>query len=114
MKKTINQLPELIKKHTSAVIPVDGVNSHLIQAENQQFIFMEFEQDVEIPPHSHNAQWGVVLEGEMEITISGKVHHLIKGDTYSVEKDETHSAKIKAGYKDLTLFNQKDRYKSMD
>jgi len=23
----------------------------------------------EVPPHSHGAQWGVVVEGEMELTI---------------------------------------------
>jgi quercetin dioxygenase-like cupin family protein len=40
---------------------------------------MEFEKDTEVPPHSHNAQWGIVLEGEMEIIISGKLHHLKKG-----------------------------------
>lgn len=101
----------LISKFPEADISLEGVISRLIQAGNQQFIFMEFDRDVEVPPHSHNAQWGVVLDGEMEITISGKVHHLKKGDSYFIEKDEVHSAKIKAGYKDLTLFDQSDRYK---
>lgn len=100
----------LLSRFPQADIPIEGVHSRLIQAGEQQFIFMEFENDVEVPEHSHNAQWGVVLAGEMEITISGKVHHLKKGDSYFIEKDEIHSAKIKAGYKDLTLFDQKDRY----
>ena len=102
----------IISHHPAAEIPIDGVISRLIQAEEQQFIFMEFEIDTEVPPHSHNAQWGVVLDGEIEIIISGKVHHLKKGDSYFIKKDEIHSAKIKAGYKDLSLFNQRDRYKA--
>ena len=102
---------KLISKFPEANIPIDGVLSRLIQAEEQQFIFMEFEKDIEVPSHSHNAQWGIVLDGEMEITISGKIYNLKKGDTYFIEKDEIHSAKIKAGYKDLTLFDQVDRYK---
>ena len=101
----------LLSKFPVAEIPLDGVSSRLIQAGEQQFIFMEFENDVEVAPHSHNAQWGVVLDGEMEITISGKVYLFKKGDSYYIEKDEVHSAKIKAGYKDLTFFDQKDRYK---
>lgn len=105
----INENP-LISKFPMADIPLNGLTSRLIQAGEQQFIFMEFEEDVDIPPHSHNAQWGVVLDGEMEITIGGKVHLLKKGDSYFIEKDEVHSAKIKAGYKDLTLFNQTNRY----
>lgn len=100
----------LIARFPNAKIPIEGVNSRLIQAGDQQFIFMEFENDVEVPPHAHNAQWGIVMEGEMEITISGKIHNLRKGDTYFIKKDEIHSAKIKAGYKDLTLFDQPDRY----
>ena len=72
---------------------------------------MEFEEDAVVAPHSHNAQWGVVLDGEMEITINGVVHHLKKGDSYFIDTDEVHSAKIKAGYKDLTFFDQVDRYK---
>ena len=71
---------------------------------------MEFDQDIDVPEHSHNAQWGVVLEGEMELTIDGQLRLLKKGDSYYIEKDIIHSAKIKKGYKDLTLFNQADRY----
>ncbi len=103
--------PDLINNHPEAKIPFEGVSSRLVQAGDQQFIFMEFSKDVEIPPHSHNAQWGVVLKGEMEITINGKTRILRKGDSYSIDKDIVHSAKIKKGYKDLTLFDQSDRYK---
>ncbi|MDE5422079.1 cupin domain-containing protein [Ancylomarina sp. DW003] len=109
-----NKFPEIIDRHASAAIPIDGLKSKLIQAGEQQFVFMEFEKDIEVLPHAHNAQWGVVLDGEMEITISGVVLHLKKGDTYFIEKDEVHSAKIKAGYKDMTLFDQADRYKAKE
>lgn len=106
-----NIFPEIIKQHPSADIPIDGVKSHLIQAGQQQFIFMQFDKDVEIPKHFHEAQWGVVLDGEIELTIAGQKKSLKKGDTYYIDKDVRHSAKIKKGYTDLTLFNQPDRYK---
>lgn len=110
--KTEIFFPEIITKHNSADIPVEGVESSLIQAGQQQFIFMEFDSDVEVPEHSHNAQWGVVLDGEMELTIAGRPRILKKGDSYYIDKDVKHSAKIKKGYKDLTLFDQADRYKT--
>lgn len=102
--------PEIITRHKSAYIPLEGVNSKLVQAGDQQFIFMEFDNDVEVPDHFHEAQWGVVLDGEMELTIAGEPRVLRKGDSYFIPKDVVHSAKIKAGYKDLTLFDQADRY----
>ena len=108
MKKSI--FPDIINSHPQADIPVDGLQSRLIQAGDQQIIFMEFDEDFEIPDHTHEAQWGVVLEGEMEITIDGEVKPLKKGDSYFIPKDVVHSARIKKGYKDLTLFDQKDRY----
>jgi len=87
------------------------MTSHLLQAANHQVVFMCFKKDIEVPKHSHESQWGVVLDGEIELTINGERQIYKKGDTYFIPKNVPHSAKIKAGYKDLTLFNQKDRYK---
>lgn len=106
-----NFFPYIITEQPGADIPVDGVKSHLIQAGQQQFVFMQFEKDIEVPEHSHEAQWGVVLDGEIELIIDGQKKKLKKGDTYFIDKDVRHSAKIKKGYSDLTLFNQPDRYK---
>lgn len=103
--------PDIINRHPSAGLPFEGVTSRLIQAGQQQFVFMEFDQDVDIPAHSHNAQWGVVLEGQMDLTVDGQTRTLTKGESYYIDKDVVHSAKIKKGYKDLTLFDQADRYK---
>jgi quercetin dioxygenase-like cupin family protein len=107
---TKSGFPELIDKHPKADIAIGGLDSRLIQAGDQQFIFMEFSENVEVPTHAHNAQWGVVLAGKMELTIDGKTSLLTRGDSYFIDKDVPHSAKIYAGYKDLTLFDQKDRY----
>ncbi len=103
--------PGIITDLPEADIPIEGLRSHLFQGENQQFVFMSFQKAVEVPEHSHEAQWGVVLDGEIELTVDGKKYTLKQGDTYFVPKDVTHSARIRKGYKDLSLFNQKDRYR---
>lgn len=106
-----NFFPDIITNLPQANIPVEGVNSHLFQGENQQLIFMSFDNDAIVSEHSHEAQWGVILDGEIELTIDGRKHIFTKGDTYYIPKDVKHSAKIKKGLKDLTFFDQKDRYK---
>jgi quercetin dioxygenase-like cupin family protein len=108
-----NFFPEIITKLPEADIPIEGVRSHLFQGQNQQFVFMSFEKDAEVPEHSHEGQWGVVLDGEIELTIGSKKHTFKKGDTYYIPKGVKHSARIRKGYKDLTLFDQKDRYKEI-
>ena len=109
--KVTNHFPNLIAQHPAADIPIDGLSSHLIQAGPQQFVFMQFDDDVVVAEHSHEAQWGVVLEGTMELTIAGERRTLQKGDSYFIDKGMPHSAIIKKGYSDLTLFDQADRYK---
>ena len=106
--------PEIITNLPEADIPIEGVHSYLFQGENQQVIFTSFYSDAAVPEHAHEAQWGVVLDGEIEFTINGDTLTYTKGDTYFIPKDVPHKAKIKAGYKDLTLFNQKDRYKKKE
>ena len=107
-----NFFPEIITNLPKADIPIEGLNAYLFQGENQQIIFMSFENDAEIPEHSHEAQWGVILAGEIEFIIDGKKCTFTKGDAYFIPKDVKHSVRIRKGYKDLTLFNQKERYKA--
>ncbi len=111
MQKKEDIFPDIITNLPEADIPIEGVDAYLFQGENQQILFMSFKKDAEISEHSHEAQWGVVLDGEIELTIDGKKYIFKKGDTYFIPKDVVHSAKIKKGYKDITLFNQKDRYR---
>jgi quercetin dioxygenase-like cupin family protein len=104
--------PEIVRKLPQADIPIEGVYSHLFQGQDQQFIFMGFESDAEVPEHSHEGQWAVILDGEIELTIDGKKHIFRRGDTYFIPGGVPHGARIRKGYKDLTLFDQKDRYKA--
>ena len=103
--------PEPIRNLPQADIPFDGITAYLSLAQNHQVLFWEFTEDVEVPEHSHEAQWGVVLEGRIDLTIEGVERTYSKGDRYFIDKGERHSAKVYAGYADITFFNQKDRYR---
>ncbi len=103
--------PEPIRNLPLADIPLDGLKAYLSQAENHQILFMEFAEDAEVPEHSHEAQWGAVLAGKIDLTIDGVERTYSKGDSVFIGKGAKHSAKIYAGYADISFFNEKDRYK---
>ena len=97
------QLPE-------ADIPLPGIKAYLSQGTSHQIIFMEFAADVDLPEHAHAGQWGIVLEGRIDLTIEGVSQSFRKGDRYYIPAGAKHSGKIYAGYADMTYFDQVDRY----
>lgn len=103
--------PEPIKNLPQADVPLSGVKAYLSQSENHQIIFMEFSEDIEVPEHLHESQWGIVLEDKIDLTVAGVKRTYSRGDNYFIPKGVKHGAKIYAGYADITFFNQKDRYK---
>jgi quercetin dioxygenase-like cupin family protein len=103
--------PEPILNLPEAEIPFDGVKAYLIQGENNQIIFMEFKKDVEVPEHSHDSQWEIVLNGKVEYYENGIKHIYIKGDRFYIPKGILHSAKVYSGYAAIAYFNEKERYK---
>lgn len=112
MKKCLQMaFPEPVTKLPLADIPLDGIKAHLLQGENQQLIFMKFEKEVELAEHSHAGQYGIVLEGQIKLTINGFTATYSKGDRYYIPEGVAHSGQIYAGYSDITFFDQIDRYK---
>lgn len=103
--------PTPIQNLPQADIPIQGITAYLSQAASHQIIFMQFAEQVDIPEHAHAAQWGVVLEGGFTLRIGGNTKTFIKGDRYFIPAGVKHSARIQAGYADITFFDQADRYK---
>ncbi|MEW6196444.1 MAG: cupin domain-containing protein [Bacteroidota bacterium] len=106
-----NIFPTPIINLPEAELPFKGATAYLSQGNNHQILFMKFDEDIELPAHSHNAQWGIVLEGQIELTIGGIKNLFKKGNRYFIPKETIHSGKIFAGYADITYFDQPDRYK---
>jgi len=104
--------PEMIRSLPLADIPLDGVTAFISQAENHQILFMEFGKDVEVPSHSHGDQWGMVLAGSIALTVAGRERTYGPGDNYFIPAGVEHSARIHAGYADVTFFADRGRYKA--
>lgn len=106
----MSKLPEVVLKLPQANIPIKGASAYLSQGENHQILFMEFSEDVELAEHCHEGQWGVVLEGKIDLIIEGVKQTFNKGDSYFIPKGVKHSGKIYNGYADISFFDQKSRY----
>ncbi|HOB51756.1 MAG TPA: cupin domain-containing protein [Acidobacteriota bacterium] len=104
--------PELIRCLPRADIPLPGVRAYLSQGEDHQVLFMEFTADAAVPEHAHAAQWGVVVAGRIDLVIDGVPHTFGPGDSYAIPAGVPHSARIHAGYADVTCFAQRDRYRA--
>lgn len=102
--------PDPIRDLPEADIPIEGITAYLSQSDSHQILFMQFEEDAELPEHSHAAQMGIVLEGKIELVIDGEEHCFTKGDRYYIPEGVKHSGKIYAGYADMTFFNESNRY----
>jgi len=66
--------PKPILDLPQADVNLDGAKLYLVNGENEQVAFMEFEKDVEIPEHSHESQWEIVLEGKVDYFENGLKH----------------------------------------
>ncbi|MDQ7778696.1 MAG: cupin domain-containing protein [Planctomycetota bacterium] len=101
----------MIQRLPDADIPLKGVLGRLLQGEKQQVVFFDIDPVGMIPPHSHAAQWGVVIEGEMALTIDGKSTTYRAGDSYYIPAGVVHSAEFKTKFKAVDVFDEPARYR---
>ena len=106
--------PEIIKNLPEADIEFKGIRGWISQAKDHQIVFFNIEPIGEVTEHAHGAQWGIVIEGEMELTIGGNTKTYKKGDSYYIPDGVVHSAVFKSRTLALDFFADKDRYKAKD
>lgn len=91
-------------------IPFPGVRAKLMQGVAHQAVFFELPAGLVIPPHSHCAQWGVVIKGRMEMTVGGITRTLGPGDTYAVGEGEVHGVVVVEDSAAIDFFDDPARY----
>ncbi|MFX1369080.1 MAG: cupin domain-containing protein [Promethearchaeota archaeon] len=104
--------PDIIKKLPKVKHSMDGVEGWLAQGKDFQIAFFEIQPTAKVPPHSHGAQFGVVIEGEMLLTIGDDTRIYRKGDAYTIPKDVSHYAECKSVVLAMDFFDQADRYEA--
>jgi len=103
--------PEMIRGLPEIDIPIEGIRGWLLQSKDKQVVFFDIEPIGEMPAHSHCAQWGLMIQGEMKLTIGGDTKVYRKGDWYYIPSGVIHSATFLKRVNAIDFFNDPGRYK---
>jgi hypothetical protein len=104
--------PEMIRDLPEIDIPTEGIRGWLLQGPNTQVVFFDIQPVGTIPPHSHCSQWGMVIEGEMSLTIGNETRTYRKGDRYFIPAGVEHSAVFPVRVQAMDVFDAPDRYQA--
>jgi quercetin dioxygenase-like cupin family protein len=104
--------PEVITLLPEADMQLEGIRAWVLQGEKHQLIFFEMEPSARVPEHSHDyPQWGMVIEGKMELVIDGEPRICKKGDEYVIPAHAKHYARFLSKSRLVDLFSEKNRYR---
>ncbi len=107
----MSRFPDIIEKLPEADANFKGVKVWLLRGPTASAIFVEAREDSAVPEHSHGAQWGIVVDGEMDLTIGGATRTYRRGDDYIIPAGTPHGAKLRAGTRVIDFFDDPNRYR---
>ncbi len=106
----MSSFPRVFQRLPEAEVPFQSVQTRLLQGPTASAMFLEALRDTTVPEHRHGDQWGIVVDGEVQMTIDGKPRTFRKGDEYFLPAGTPHAAIIKAGARVIDLFDDPNRY----
>ena len=109
-----NAYPKVITRLPKVDINLDGVRGWLSQAKDHQVVFWDIDPIGEIPRHSHGEQWGIVVEGEMDLTIGGQTKRYRAGDSFHIPAGVEHGATFLTHFRAIDFFAEVDRYQARE
>lgn len=103
---------QFIRDLPQADLPLPGVRANLLSAAQGQVVFFELPAGAEVPTHQHGAQWGIVVDGQIELTIGGQTRVFQQGQAYFIAEGEPHSARVLVDSRAIDVFADPDRYQA--
>ncbi|MEM4735041.1 MAG: cupin domain-containing protein [Candidatus Thorarchaeota archaeon] len=91
---------------------VPGVRGWVSQGDTSQVVFFEIDAGVSIPAHSHCEQFGVIIEGELNLKIGDRVKTYRAGDSYHIPSGVIHSAEFRSFVRVIDFFADPHRYET--
>jgi quercetin dioxygenase-like cupin family protein len=104
--------PAMVTGLPEADIPFRGVRGWISQAASHQVVFLDIEAIGQVAPHSHAEQWGVIVEGEMELTIGGETRRYGPGESYYIPGGVAHGARFLSRVRVIDVFGEPERYRA--
>jgi len=108
--KTTGGFPDFVTGFTEAAVPFDEARAWLVQGDRNQVAFVHFTEAAEVPEHSHQEQWELVVAGTVLLRMDGEEQRFEAGDNFFVPAGTPHSARVSAGYRAVIIFNEPGRY----
>ena len=105
------EFPAFVRSLPEADLPFEGLRGWLLQSESGQILFNESDIEVSVPEHSHGNQWGIVIDGKIELTVGDQTRTYSHGDTYFIAAGTAHRARIHPGFRALDYFADRNRYR---
>lgn len=100
--------PETIRRLPYANLA--GADVYVQEGEGRQILFMEVPADhaeVVVPRHTHGTEWGIVVEGEIEMTIGDRVERHPAGSTHHIPAQVPHSFRFRPGTSSIHVFEER-------
>jgi hypothetical protein len=106
-----SEFPAFVRGLPEADLPFDGLRGWLLQSEMGQVLFNESDVELTVPEHAHSSQWGVVIEGRIDLTIGGRACSYSRGDANFIPDGVLHYAQIYPGFRAVDYFADRSRYR---
>jgi len=103
--------PAMITKLPEIDISAPGIRGWTLRSRGHQVVFFEIDPIATVPPHSHCAQWGLMVEGQMRLTIGQETKIYSPGDHYFIPEGVIHSATFLTKVYVIDVFDDPQRYK---
>lgn len=85
---------------------IPGLSGRILKGEDGWVLFMAADRDVLVPTHHHGPQWGIVLDGKMELTIGDQTRVYERGESHFIPAGVDHQAVLYSGWRGLYIFDR--------
>lgn len=106
------QFTTLVTGLPEADLGLPGVRAWLLTGDGRQVAFFDIEPIGAIPEHAHEEQWGIVVEGEMDLRIGGVTRRCRAGDSYHVPAGTPHAATFLTRVRAIDVFGSPRRHRA--
>ena len=101
---------DFIKELPQAALGLENVTGYLLAGPKGQAVFFDLPAGASVPLHSHGAQWGIVVSGELELTIGDKTEIYRSGQSYHIPAGTAHGATVLVPSLVIDVFAEPNRY----
>ncbi|GAB4590192.1 cupin domain-containing protein [Nocardia sp. IFM 10818] len=102
--------PDWIQQLPMIATGYPGGRGYLIASEHGQVVLWSFPAGASVPRHQHGPQLGIVLTGQVELTMHDTTMLVRAGDSFSLADQAPHAATVAPGTLVIEIFADPDRH----